>query len=725
MKTDERKEPYIEQQSQEDALYTKLQRQTLDDAQRLSGKVWTDYNAHDPGVTIGEAANHALAELDYKLGFPLADYLADGDGTPDIRRFGLFPPDTACTTHPVTIDDYRRLFLDTFPEIDGVLMTCDTTTGGYAIKVLPSPFSAKDGKTLCREVEALYQRNRNLCEFLNGEVEILHPDELELHAELGIEAGEDASTVLARIYATALRYLSDGMRPDAQKLTEHELYKLLRETEGVRSFTTCYLMKDGQPQTDLSQGFSLQIPKDIDTLHIRIHQEGYEAKPDVPLFRSRLEALYQASRRRLPGQQEQGESAEDAHPLKAACHDIYGHYAIIHDLPNCYRQSANTPFTQYLSLYDEVIRTGLSEVKELSDILSLEPGKAGDLSDHRIRELKVRYLDFLDCLYGVESHPAWLAEENGYGETEEGTLLRRMGFLRHAARLVRDRSHAINIKPGDDGESGTPTAKEWFCRLMGVESDDGHTTGNVLPKYNLRIVERRDGPSLTERIGSMLIDEKLLDEDKVEPVEYRELAKDEAGKLDEYNRMRSQLDCFNLNRISGDLFRGGTDLANYRTVRMGKEEYLLLYRNREHEGWTNLGHADSREEAATLANILRRFLREMNRACETVYIVEPVLADTGRAFRLTLVFPGWSRRFHSPRFRRHCEELMAAILPAHLSTDTYWLGERDMRKFESLYRQWTRSMTDPRMESYRKLLLLAIDELLNPTNKKNSQDDTD
>ena len=80
---DERKEPYIEQQTEGNALYTELQRQTLAEAQRLSGKVWTDYNAHDPGVTLADTANYALTELDYKLGFPLPDYLSDRESAFD------------------------------------------------------------------------------------------------------------------------------------------------------------------------------------------------------------------------------------------------------------------------------------------------------------------------------------------------------------------------------------------------------------------------------------------------------------------------------------------------------------------------------------------------------------------------------------------------------------------------------------------------------------------
>ena len=112
---DERKEPYIEQQAAEDALYTRLQRQTLEEVQRLSGKVWTDYNAHDPGVTLADIANYALAELDYKLGFGVADSLTETGRPFDAARFGLFPPVDVYATSPVTEDDYRRMLLATVP----------------------------------------------------------------------------------------------------------------------------------------------------------------------------------------------------------------------------------------------------------------------------------------------------------------------------------------------------------------------------------------------------------------------------------------------------------------------------------------------------------------------------------------------------------------------------------------------------------------------------------
>ena len=40
---------YIRQLAENENLYSYLQRQTLEEVHRLSGKVWTDFNAHEIG----------------------------------------------------------------------------------------------------------------------------------------------------------------------------------------------------------------------------------------------------------------------------------------------------------------------------------------------------------------------------------------------------------------------------------------------------------------------------------------------------------------------------------------------------------------------------------------------------------------------------------------------------------------------------------------------------
>ena len=66
------KREYITHLSEEERLFTKLQQKALDEFGRLSGEVWTDFNPHDPGITLSDAVNYALTEVDYKLSFETA-----------------------------------------------------------------------------------------------------------------------------------------------------------------------------------------------------------------------------------------------------------------------------------------------------------------------------------------------------------------------------------------------------------------------------------------------------------------------------------------------------------------------------------------------------------------------------------------------------------------------------------------------------------------------------
>ena len=43
--------------------------------QQLSGEVWTDYNIHDPGVTILEYLCYALTDLGYRTNLDIRDIL--------------------------------------------------------------------------------------------------------------------------------------------------------------------------------------------------------------------------------------------------------------------------------------------------------------------------------------------------------------------------------------------------------------------------------------------------------------------------------------------------------------------------------------------------------------------------------------------------------------------------------------------------------------------------
>lgn len=747
------KQPYIKQQEEGENLYSRLQKQTLEEVQHLSGKVWTDFNAHDPGVTLADIANYALTEMDYKLGFGLADYLTKEGENFHSEHFGLFPPGEVYTTAPVTTEDYRRLFFSHVPQLENVWVACNAETGGYTIRIVLSPFDIhKKSEELVEQIHMVYNSHRNLCEYLDRVI-VVKPEELEFQAEIEIEPGKDATLMLADIYETILCYLSgnvsisvpeeqaaSGLSLEAwlegsddtlrvvippQKNTEYELYNRLWQVKGIKSFSTCYLTKNGEPLTDFSEGYSLKIPRKEKDLKVKIRCGCSVIQINMEQFITRLEKIHY-TQGRVPAAKA-GKRNYEWPELKGTYRDIFAHYPIAGDFPACYRLSPDrttpTSFEAYLTFYDSTIRQGLLEAKELDGLLSIETKNMKLLSTRNIYVQKSRFLDFLDRLYCVESQPAWMEEFGNYGETEEDILSRRMDFLYHIADLTKNRARARNItNPG--GKENITVAKEWFCRLLGIGMDENRSVGNVLPSHNLVLMKAdKKGKRYHDLLIAMLINERILENYYLEAVKPVDLPADDKKKLEQYSRLRVELPVFNHNFISGGLFRGGIHLENYRIVHAAENEYMLVFRNQEEDIWMNLGRTDNKVELNELANILRRYLQELNHACETLYIVEPVLSDTSRPFTLQLVMPSWTARFKSERFREVCRNLLRSLMPAHLRGTIYWLNIAFMQEFEDCYRLWRQALARQYTDDV-EILQKNMDEILQRSKKQEPLDDT-
>ena len=101
----------IQRKGEGQDLYTQLQEKALAKVQELAGELWTDYNEHDPGVTVLDILNYALLETDYRLGFDLQDYLTAEEQRFSPGEHALFLPSEVFPVNPVTVADYRKLFI--------------------------------------------------------------------------------------------------------------------------------------------------------------------------------------------------------------------------------------------------------------------------------------------------------------------------------------------------------------------------------------------------------------------------------------------------------------------------------------------------------------------------------------------------------------------------------------------------------------------------------------
>ena len=87
--------------------YELLRTEGIRHLENLATEIWTDFNVHDPGVTILELLSYAITDLGYRTRkIPISDLLAGGKETAFFQAIDIL------TCAPVTARDYRKLMID-------------------------------------------------------------------------------------------------------------------------------------------------------------------------------------------------------------------------------------------------------------------------------------------------------------------------------------------------------------------------------------------------------------------------------------------------------------------------------------------------------------------------------------------------------------------------------------------------------------------------------------
>ncbi|MBI1395201.1 MAG: hypothetical protein GC151_04405 [Betaproteobacteria bacterium] len=207
-----------------DTSFERLREAGIRHVQALSGHTWTDYNLHDPGVTILEQLCYALTDLIYRTGFPVADHLTRPDGRIDFAGLALHGPAAVFPCRPSTIADYRRALLDTVGALDNVWLDAerDPRTGidglfRIAVKHADRADDEGDDRVVrerdraARErVKEVYRSNRNLCEDVGQVVSVAKVD-CDLFGEFEIGGARDPSDVVADILDECARAVASGV----------------------------------------------------------------------------------------------------------------------------------------------------------------------------------------------------------------------------------------------------------------------------------------------------------------------------------------------------------------------------------------------------------------------------------------------------------------------------------------------------------------------------------
>lgn len=732
-------ELFINKRDSRDNPYRQLQQRSIEELQRLSGVVWTDYNAHDPGVTLNDAVNYALTELDFRLRFDLPDYLATAQQFFVSEDSGLYTPAQVFPTVPVIADDYRKLLIDRIGEVENVWIYPEAGGNGwYEILVELSPVFRKNPRSwIENEVKRIYNRNRNLCEGLR-KVRFVERKPLTMVADIEIEGSTEATGLLAAVYWEAqqffiqginyrrveealaegaaldeildgpeLRCLAvcpDSLKPQSSVYMVPLLYKRLSALEGVKAVYSLYFT-DGERVMDeviesdsVESSYTVAIPSPDEAAKVRLRI----GKTPVSVSVEKIAGLLDIRRARLYGTQN---TTCDIRPFmeypKGNFRPMFSHVPVSEDLPDCYgvnsrglasdepekRKAQARQLSGYLQLFDGLFRFGLTELEQIPRLLNLsEEGGKEAVWLYR-QELLA---DFRDRIYGENSDPGVLQEYNFYDEGRSERLGRRRTFQRRIPEWGCNRMKGTDLY--DMSAGNVPGVKSYISALLGLEGGLERPVVNVFPLYNLKMVSDR---VFYEELHGSLSHNFVLDapikEEQAERIPPSEKKWTDADFYD----LKQQIPLLHQNLIFEGLFRGGVRADSLRLVNLWQHpDRLLVFHQCDgvRDEWVNLGRFRSRGELVDAAHCLRCFLTMLNRRSETLYVVEHLFLSPEEGFTLTVVLAGWSVRMADARFREGCEELVADRLPAHLDVRFRWLDAVQMWKFEKAYYAWRKGL---------------------------------
>lgn len=179
--------------------YDYLRKEGIRHIQELSGDIWTDFNEHDPGITILEQLCYALTELGYKTNYNIEIFLKESFKQKGNHTF--FGAEEIFPCQPYTIDDYRKYVIYNIPEVKNVWLSPSTSNivrGLYNVKLQLTDVDKSTTEKVKNKVRNLLTNARNLCEDIDT-IEILNANKIKLRATVEIDPAFMGEDILAKI----------------------------------------------------------------------------------------------------------------------------------------------------------------------------------------------------------------------------------------------------------------------------------------------------------------------------------------------------------------------------------------------------------------------------------------------------------------------------------------------------------------------------------------------
>jgi hypothetical protein len=395
--------------------YSALRDEGVRVAQLRSGSGWTDYNEHDPGVTILEILCYALTELGYRAGFPVEDLIA----APKDERMPadvLLAPAALFGSEPVTERDFRRLLIDRVPGLADAWLE-PASPGLYHLRVYARPRlpglieDDVDDSAVLRRARRAFLRHRPLCEDL-ASAAVLRPRPVRVAGAMAVEAWAEPEEVMAEILyrlgqlvapeprrrsiddrrgasrselmegvAVANGFVSDDeLRPRRHMVGEEEIARHISAVPGVLAVHRVALDPD-RPCAGPDECLALDAGLAAGEIPLALTVDGARVRVDAAEVRRRLEQRWEEHRRtwRTAAELARAFPNRPGRPRDTASHTpLSGHFPAIYGLGRDglaaglpeHREALARQLLGYLAIFERLMVDYLDRLSNLRAILS-------------------------------------------------------------------------------------------------------------------------------------------------------------------------------------------------------------------------------------------------------------------------------------------------------------------------------------------------------------------
>lgn len=197
--------------------YDLLRAEGIQHLEELATELWTDFNAHDPGITFLEVLCYALADLGYRRhAIPVEDLFRPAD-----PQHHFFLPHQILSNEPVTAADFRKIMID----VPGVrnawvkkfddLIDDRIYNGLYSITLdFENQVNTQNRHEVQQVIDRVLDRlhaHRGLCEDFQ-EINYLKTIPAQICLDLEIEPEADEEQVFGQVVWQLQEYLTPSVR---------------------------------------------------------------------------------------------------------------------------------------------------------------------------------------------------------------------------------------------------------------------------------------------------------------------------------------------------------------------------------------------------------------------------------------------------------------------------------------------------------------------------------